>query len=146
MAEPVSCGLQPGNARIALGAPDEGTGPGNWSLGLGRWPRLGVEALRIAEPSYRGRSRANIASGMDILYHYCSTASFHAITQSHSLWLSALSLSNDTMEGKLVASAIARLAKKDSLDPDTIRRLQDSIGVLEQIMEGLGFCLSEDGD
>jgi hypothetical protein len=65
---------------------------------------------------------------MDILYHYCSTASLHAIVQSHSLWLSALSLS------------------KDALDQDTIRRLQDSIGGLKQIIEGLGFCLSEDGD
>jgi hypothetical protein len=50
------------------------------------------------------------------------------------------------MEGKLVASAIARLAEKDSLDQDTIRHLQDSIGGLEQIIDGLGFCLSEDGD
>lgn len=83
---------------------------------------------------------------MDILYHYCSTASFHAIAQSHSLWLSALSLSNDTMEGKLVGSAIVRLAEKDSLDQNTIRHLQDYIGGLEQIMDGLGFCLSEDGD
>lgn len=83
---------------------------------------------------------------MDILYHYCSTASFHAIVQSHSLWLSSLSLSNDTMEGKLVVSAIARLAKRDLLDQASICRLQDTIGFFEQIIDGLGFCLSEDGD
>jgi len=83
---------------------------------------------------------------MDILYHYCPTASFLAIVQSQSLWLSSLSLSNDTMEGKLVASAIARLAERDSLDRDSVRRLQDAIGVFEKIVDGLGFCLSEDGD
>lgn len=83
---------------------------------------------------------------MDILYHYCSTASFHGIIQSHSLWLSSLSLANDTMEGKLVAHAIARLAEKDSLDPYSISRLQETVGVLEKIIDGLGFCLSEDGD
>jgi hypothetical protein len=83
---------------------------------------------------------------MDILYHYCSTASFHAIVQSHALWLSSLSLSNDTMKGKLVASAIACLAEKDSLDEAHIRRLQDGIRFIEEIVDGLGFCLSEDGD
>jgi hypothetical protein len=83
---------------------------------------------------------------MDILYHYCSTASFHAIVQSHALWLSSLSLSNDTMEGKLVASTIARLAERDSIDQDSCRRIQGAIGMLEKGFDGLGFCLSEDGD
>lgn len=83
---------------------------------------------------------------MDTLYHYCSTASFHAIVQSHSLWLSSLSLSNDTMEGKLVAHAFTRLAEKDSLDPYSVSRLRDTVGTVEKIIDGLGFCLSEDGD
>jgi hypothetical protein len=83
---------------------------------------------------------------MAILYHYCSTASFLAIAQSQSFWLSSLSLSNDTMEGKLVASVIAHLAERDSLDQRTISSLQDAIGIFEQIIDGLGFCLSEDGD
>lgn len=60
---------------------------------------------------------------MDILYHYCSTPSFHAIVHSHELWLSSLSLSNDTMEGKLVTSTIIRLAERDSLDHENIELL-----------------------
>src|ERR1022692_3736988 len=83
---------------------------------------------------------------MEILYHYCSTASFHAIVQSHSLWLSSLSLSNDTMEGKLVASTIARLAERESLDQDHVRSLQHGIRFIEENIDGLGFCLSEEGD
>lgn len=83
---------------------------------------------------------------MDILYHYCSTESFHAIIQSQSIWLSSLSLSNDTMEGKVVASVIGRLAEKDSLDQPSIRSLQDMTNYIEQHIDGLGFCLSEDGD
>jgi hypothetical protein len=83
---------------------------------------------------------------MDILYHYCSTASFHAITQSHALWLSSLSLSNDTMEGKLVARAIARLAEKDSLESNGFRLLRRIIVFLELAFDGLGFCLSEEDD
>ena len=50
------------------------------------------------------------------------------------------------MEGKLVASAIARLAERDSLDQDSLRRIQDAIGILEKDYDGLGFCLSEDSD
>ena len=50
------------------------------------------------------------------------------------------------MEGKLVASTIVRLAKKDSLDMDSIRHIHGAIGVFEKIIDGLGFCLSEDGD
>ena len=83
---------------------------------------------------------------MDTLYHYCSTASFLAIIESHALWLSSLSLSNDTMEGKLVASAIARLADKESLQHERVRLFQGAIRLFEETFDGLGFCLSEDGD
>jgi hypothetical protein len=81
---------------------------------------------------------------METLYHYCSTASFHAIIQSRALWLS--SLSNDTMEGKLVARTIARLAERDSLAHEKVRLLQRAIGFYEEAFDGLGFCLSEEDD
>ncbi len=83
---------------------------------------------------------------METLYHYCSTATFHSIIANHSIWLSSLSLSNDSMEGKLVATVVARLAERDGLDQIDIHRLQESIGLLEQTIDGLGFCLSEEGD
>jgi len=83
---------------------------------------------------------------MELLYHYCSTAAFHAIVESHCLWLSSLSLANDTMEGKLVVSTVGRLAERDGLAPSTIRRLQDAIGIFGDLMHGLGFCLSGQGD
>lgn len=82
----------------------------------------------------------------ETLYHYCPTQSFHAIVQSKSLRLSSLSLSNDTMEGKLVNKVIADLAKKDSLDPVATQRLEESVRNLERIVDGLGFCLSQVGD
>ena len=83
---------------------------------------------------------------MDTLYHYCSTKTFHSIVENRSIWLSSLSLSNDSMEGKLVSEVITMLAKEDGLDGATIERLQDTIGNLENFLDGLGFCLSEDGD
>jgi hypothetical protein len=83
---------------------------------------------------------------MTVLYHYCSNAAFHSIVENRSIWLSALSLSNDTMEGKLVRDVIAQMAESDGLDQATILRLKESVSSLEQMIEGLGFCLSEEGD
>jgi len=50
------------------------------------------------------------------------------------------------MEGQLVASTIVRLAETDSIDWDSVRRIQDAIGTFAELIDGLGFCLSEDGD
>lgn len=83
---------------------------------------------------------------MSTLYHYCNPAAFVSIVQSRSLWLSSLTLSNDTMEGRLVNRVVMELAKKDGLEGYPLQRLEESVGVMEQMFDGLGFCLSEDGD
>lgn len=83
---------------------------------------------------------------MSILYHYCNAASFASIVQSRSIWLSSLTLSNDTMEGRLVNRAVMELARKDGLDEYLLQRLEESLCILEQTFDGLGFCLSEHGD
>ena len=83
---------------------------------------------------------------MDVLYHYCSTDVFHSIVEANSIWLSSLSLSNDTMEGKLVADVVARLAARDGLSHSDSHRLQEMVGFFENMLDGLGFCLSEEGD
>jgi hypothetical protein len=83
---------------------------------------------------------------MDALYHYCPTQTFHSIVQSRAIWLSSLTLSNDSMEGKLVARAIARIAEREGLDSGAVERLEKAITFLEGMFDGLGFCLSEEGD
>lgn len=50
------------------------------------------------------------------------------------------------MEGKLVSALIRELAEKDGLDMDSIRGLQNTINFLEREFDGLGFCLSKEGD
>jgi hypothetical protein len=90
--------------------------------------------------------KAETAAAMNVLYHYCPTESFSQIVESRALCLSSLSLSNDTLEGKIVAKAIDSLARRDRLDRATCERLQSEIKIFDQITEGLGFCLSEDGD
>lgn len=83
---------------------------------------------------------------MTILYHYCSNNAFHSIIENRRICLSSLSLSNDSMEGKLVAEILARIAKADGLDQTATQRLQELLSGLEKVIDGLGFCLSEDGD
>jgi hypothetical protein len=83
---------------------------------------------------------------LETLYHYCSTSTFHSIVSRRSIRLSALSLSNDALEGKVVARAVARRAERDKLDKDSQSRPAMSLQTLSGFYEGLGFCLSEADD
>jgi hypothetical protein len=83
---------------------------------------------------------------MDTLYHYCSNDTFVSIVQNRAIWLSSLSLSNDTMEGRLVNGALVRLAERDGIDAKTRDRLRDNVGLMTGLIDGLGFCISEEGD
>ncbi len=83
---------------------------------------------------------------MRILYHYCSTSSFRRIVETKSIRLSSLTLSNDYMEGKLVDSAVMRLARADRLAETKLSQLKEALSNLESLMDGLGFCLSANGD
>jgi len=80
------------------------------------------------------------------LYHYCSTETFVAIVANRSIRLSSLRLSNDTLEGQLVRGVITDLANEERLGPETLMRLEKSFGALDKVFDGLGFCLSEEGD
>jgi hypothetical protein len=83
---------------------------------------------------------------METLYHYCPTSSFRSIIDNRALWLSSLTLSNDLMEGRLVALAIRRIAEREGMDTIQIQRLQDFVQRFEAVCGGLGFCLSSDSD
>jgi len=50
------------------------------------------------------------------------------------------------MEGRLVNTTLMRLAERDRLDSRAREGLQASIEFIERSFDGLGFCLSEDGD
>lgn len=80
------------------------------------------------------------------LYHYCSNKTLYSIISKKEIRFFSLSLSNDSMEGQLIKYTLAEMAKKDSLDQEHIQRLQDAVSNLNEIIEGLGFCLSEKKD
>jgi Protein of unknown function (DUF2971) len=83
---------------------------------------------------------------MNTLYHYCSSATFAEIISNRNIWLSSLSLSNDSTEGKVMADTFKRIFEKDSLDEDVMSLLRNALKGLESMFDGLGFCLSEAGD
>src|SRR3990167_927741 len=82
----------------------------------------------------------------EVLYHYCSTSTFQQIISNGTIWLSALTLSNDSLEGKLVSAVIKRLAESDKIDAQKISSLLTRVDFLEELFEGLGLCLSKEGD
>ena len=83
---------------------------------------------------------------MPILYHYCSTATFHNIVGSKALWLSSLTQSNDSSEGRVVSQAVARLATKDNLSDELTGHLLAAVSNMEGLFDGLGLCFSTEGD
>lgn len=97
-------------------------------------------------------------SGMpDILFHYCPSDSFVSIVSTRTVRLSALSLSNDSREGRLVSETLMRVADRDGLSNANgiiglgsmigfQSKLRSSLEFLERLFDGLGFCLSADGD
>jgi Protein of unknown function (DUF2971) len=83
---------------------------------------------------------------MPTLYHYCSAATFHSIVSHRSIWLSSLSQSNDSLEGRLISASVARHAELDKLDRRSAMHIEHSIVQVEENTDALGFCLSEEGD
>lgn len=83
---------------------------------------------------------------MTTLFHYCPTDSFYSIIRSRSIWLSSLTLSNDSKEGAVILEVLLSLAHEANLDTYARERLEGRLHNAFQFFDGLGFCLSERGD
>lgn len=82
----------------------------------------------------------------DPLFHYCSTQAFHSIISNRSIWLSSLSSSNDSMEGKLATDLLHELVNRQEPLPEKVKKITQTIESLKSIADGVGFCLSEEKD
>ena len=82
----------------------------------------------------------------EILYHYCTTSSFHSIIESRSIRLSSMSLSNDFLEGKLVSRTLGQLAISGGFADEARAKMAKDISTFERAIDGLALCLSEQGD
>lgn len=81
-----------------------------------------------------------------VLHHYCTTETFMAIAASKRIRLSALSMSNDSEEGRLVLRLTDKLGLAHHTDPAVLASLKAHWNEVVAANEGLGFCLSERGD
>jgi len=57
-----------------------------------------------------------------------------------------MSLSNDSLEGKLLSRALERLSTSAGLTDVARRQIAKDVSAFERAIDGLALCLSEDGD
>lgn len=80
----------------------------------------------------------------DIIYHYCSSSTFLSIIKHKKIWLTDLTLSNDSMEGLWAVKDYLNRFKHD----DRRGRLAASAALESEISSrmALGSCFSSEGD
>lgn len=83
---------------------------------------------------------------MTALYHYCNSAAFSKIINSRAICLSSLTLSNDTMEGKVLFGVVRKIIANYKYDKATSDEICRVFELFENAIDGLGFCMSEVGD
>ncbi len=83
---------------------------------------------------------------MQLLYHYCSTETFVSIVTNRTIRLSSLTLSNDSQEGLVILDVLLQLAKDAGLDKLDLAVFEKHLQLGYELFDGLGFCLSEEGD
>lgn len=78
----------------------------------------------------------------DILYHYCSNATFLSIVESDSIRLSDLSLSNDSQEGRWVRKVFERYCRAHGVSDDHIDAALRDLDLTIEFIGAAGFCMS----
>jgi hypothetical protein len=83
----------------------------------------------------------------EILYHYCSADAFQRIIRSKKIWLSDLSKSNDSREGRVAIDRIAQILKEEhghaSVEVDFVRHEYENIAKSITCL-GIAFSGSKD--
>jgi len=81
-----------------------------------------------------------------LLYHYCSNDTFLSILRNSELWLSELTLSNDSMEGIWVREVLLEECRERNLSPQALDDFAEKTAFLLEVFSAAGFCLSAEGD
>ena len=82
----------------------------------------------------------------EVLYHYTSTRTFHAIIKNQSVRLSLLNLSNDTMEGKWATRRLLDACEVVGVDMKYWQRIREHLDWIPNSYGALGLCLSTEED
>lgn len=81
-----------------------------------------------------------------LLYHYCSNDTFLKIIGNSEIWLSELTLSNDSMEGAWVRKVLLEECRERNLSPHALDDFAEKATFLLEVFSAAGFCLSAEGD
>ena len=60
--------------------------------------------------------------------------------------MSSLTQSNDSSEGRIISQTMGRLASRDNLPEELTQHLLSAVANMEGLFDGLGLCLSTEGD
>lgn len=81
-----------------------------------------------------------------LLYHYCSNDTFLSILRNSELWLSELTLSNDSMEGAWAGEVLLFACRQCGLGDDAIKTIETHINRHRDRISVMGFSMSRDPD
>lgn len=81
-----------------------------------------------------------------LLYHYCSNDTFLKIIEKSELWLSELTQSNDSMEGKWAGEVLLEAWNRLGYAPDIASKIAHSSDLSADLFGDLGFCMSRKDD
>lgn len=81
-----------------------------------------------------------------LLYHYCSNDTFLSILRNSELWLSELTLSNDSMEGAWVWEMLREECQKRDIPAENLDFFKSQTNYLQELVWAFAFCMSSDGD
>lgn len=81
-----------------------------------------------------------------ILYHYCSNEAFVSMASHRTIWLSSMSLSNDSMEGKWLRQLLEVECLSKGFKRRHLPEIAFGIDTALKAVDGLCFCLSEESD
>ncbi|MGU9980903.1 DUF2971 domain-containing protein [Phreatobacter sp. HK31-P] len=81
-----------------------------------------------------------------LLYHYCSNETFASILASGEVWVSDLSLSNDSEEGLWIKRIIRAGLAINQISPDQIDYVERTLDIGIRQIGAAAFCMSEKPD
>lgn len=80
----------------------------------------------------------------EYLYHYCSNETLLSILRSSALHLTALSLSNDFLEGRWLQRLLRGKAEREAWNKEVIEKLTERMD--RALIPAVGFCMSASPD
>lgn len=87
---------------------------------------------------------STLAQDEELIYHYCSSATFLSIIQNRKIWLTDLTLSNDSMEGLWAVKSYLNKFKQEDSRGRAAAKIMLEMEIWNRV--ALGSCFSSEKD